>query len=142
MECSFAIDRNFKKNFINLDKEYTKNYYNSKWIFTRKDWKWKLAVGLFSLPAVADFDIDGQITQINDAKKTITIAGPSGNVEIQVFPYTELKGDDCGMFGAWDTHEKFSALKVGMFVSVDAIPQAQGMLGAKEIEWQCGRKAY
>ena len=69
-----------------------------------------LAVGLFSLPAVADFDIDGQITQINDAKKTITIAGPSGNVEIQVFPYTELKGDDCGMFGAWDTHEKFSAL--------------------------------
>lgn len=101
-----------------------------------------LAVGLFSLPAVADFDIDGQITQINDAKKTITIAGPSGNVEIQVFPYTELKGDDCGMFGAWDTHEKFSALKVGMFVSVDAIPQAQGMLGAKEIEWQCGRKAY
>ena len=38
--------------------------------------------------------------------------------------------------------KKFTALKVGMFVKIDAIPQAQGILGAKEIEWQCGRKAY
>ena len=101
-----------------------------------------MVVGLLGIQALADVDISGQIMQINDSKKTITIAGPSGNVEIQVFPYTELKGDDCGMFGAWDTHENFSALKVGMFVEIDAIPQAQGMLGAKEIEWKCGKKAY
>lgn len=101
-----------------------------------------IMAGLLSVPALADMDINGQIVSVNDAKKTITIAGPSGNVEIQVFPYTELKGDDCGVFGAWDTHEKFTALKVGMFVKIDAIPQTQGILGAKEIEWQCGRKAY
>lgn len=101
-----------------------------------------MVAGLLGVPALADVDISGQITQVNDAKKTITIAGPSGNVEVQVFPYTELKGDDCGMLGAWDTNEKFSALKVGMFVEIDAIPQAQGMLGAKEIEWKCGNRAY
>ena len=109
----------------------------------RKSLMGVIMAGLLSVPALADMDINGQIVSVNDAKKTITIAGPSGNVEIQVFPYTELKGDDCGVFGAWDTHEKFTALKVvGMFVKIDAIPQAQGILGAKEIEWQCGRKAY
>ena len=108
----------------------------------RKSLMGVIMAGLLSVPGLADMDINGQIVSVNDAKKTITIAGPSGNVEIQVFPYTELKGDDCGVFGAWDTHEKFTALKVGMFVKIDAIPQAQGILGAKEIEWQCGRKAY
>ena len=108
----------------------------------RKSLMGVIMAGLLSVPALADMDINGQIVSVNDAKKTITIAGPSGNVEIQVFPYTELKGDDCGVFGAWDTYEKFTALKVGMFVKIDAIPQAQGILGAKEIEWQCGRKAY
>lgn len=108
----------------------------------RKSLMGVIMAGLLSVPALADMDINGQIVSVNDAKKTITIAGPSGNVEIQVFPYTELKGDDCGVFGAWDTHEKFTALKVGMFVKIDAIPQTQGILGAKEIEWQCGRKAY
>ena len=108
----------------------------------RKSLMGVIMAGLLSVPALADMDINGQIVSVNDAKKTITIAGPSGNGEIQVVPYTELKGDDCGVFGAWDTHEKFTALKVGMFVKIDAIPQAQGILGAKEIEWQCGRKAY
>ena len=101
-----------------------------------------IMAGLLSVPALADMDINGQIVSVNDAKKTITIAGPSGNVEIQVFPYTELKGDDCGVFGAWDTHEKFTALNDGMVVKIDANPQAQCILGEKEIEWQCGRKAY
>ena len=88
----------------------------------RKSLMGVIMAGLLSVPALADMDINGQIVSVNDAKKTITIAGPSGNVAIQVFPYTELKGDDCGVFGAWDTHEKFTALTVGMFVKIDAIP--------------------
>ena len=86
----------------------------------RKSLMGVIMAGLLSVPALADMDINGQIVSVNDAKKTITIAGPSGNVEIQVFPYTELKGDDCGVFCAWDTHEKFTALKVGMFVKIDS----------------------
>lgn len=100
-------------------------------------------LGLCMVPAFAngDVDINGQITSVNDAKKTITLMGANGNIEIKVFPYTKLKGDDCGVFGN-DTQEKFNALKEGMFVEVEAIPQVDGTLGAKEIEWKCGNRAY
>ncbi|CAM2845297.1 DUF5666 domain-containing protein [Helicobacter burdigaliensis] len=100
-------------------------------------------LGMCVVPAFADSDMDisGQIMNVNDVNKTITLSGMNGNVVIKVFPYTEIKGDDCGMFGN-DTHEKFVALKPGMFVQVDAIPQADGTLGAKEIEWKCGHRAY
>ena len=87
---------------------------------------------------MADFDIHGQITNIDGANHTITL---NGNQVIKIYPYTELKGDDCGMFGN-DIHAKFTDLKPGMFVEVDAIPEASGMLGAKEVEWKCNKMAY
>ncbi|WP_299547451.1 DUF5666 domain-containing protein [uncultured Helicobacter sp.] len=100
-----------------------------------------LALSLSPLFADSDIEIQGQITKINDAQKTISLSNANGEVVIQVFPHTELKGDDCGTFGN-DTQEKFTALKTGMFVEVEALPQANGGLGAKSIEWKCGAKAY
>lgn len=101
-----------------------------------------LALGLGS-SAYADMDMYGQITAVDNTAKTITLSGNGGaSIVVQVFPYTELKGDDCGIFGAYDTHEKFTALKPGMFIQVDGMPSANGVFGAREIEWQCGRRAY
>ncbi|WP_300796922.1 DUF5666 domain-containing protein [Helicobacter sp. UBA3407] len=94
-----------------------------------------------SIPAFADMDIQGQIVSVNNANKTITISGMNGsNMVVQVFPYTKLKGDDCGVFGN-DTYHNFTALKPGMFVEIDGYPQGQ-VFGAQEIEWKCGRRAY
>ncbi|TLD85332.1 hypothetical protein LS70_001955 [Helicobacter sp. MIT 11-5569] len=101
-----------------------------------------LLASVLSLPAFADMDIQGQIIDVNHTNKTITISGMHGNnMVVQVFPYTELKGDDCGIFGAYDTYHNFTALKPGMFVEIDGYPQGQ-VFGAKEIEWKCGRRAY
>lgn len=100
-----------------------------------------LSLSLSPLLADNDIEIQGQITKIDDAQKTISLSNANGEVIIQVFPYTELKGDNCGAFGN-DTQEKFSALKTGMFVEIEALPQANGGLGAKSIEWKCGAKAY
>lgn len=99
-----------------------------------------LFASLWSLPAFADMDIQGQIIDVNNANKTITISGMNGNMVVQVFPYTKLKGDDCGLFGN-DTYHNFTALKPGMFVEIDGYPQGQ-FFGAQEIEWKCGRRAY
>lgn len=103
-----------------------------------------LIAGILCSAAIADNDIEvhGQITSIDNAKKTITLAAAQGNVVVQIFPYTKLKGDDCGTFGQ-DTHEKFTALKPNMFVKVEGYPQANSnVLGAKEVEWKCGKSAY
>ncbi len=99
-----------------------------------------LCVGMFSIPAFADMDMHGQIVEVNQANKTITISGMNGNMVVQVFPYTKLKGDDCGIFGN-DTYHNFTDLKPGMFVEIDGYPQGQ-IFGAQEIEWKCGRRAY
>ena len=55
---------------------------------------------LFSTAAMADYDFDvqGQISAVNDKDKTITLAGPGGQLVIKVLPYTEIKGDDCVSF--------------------------------------------
>ena len=96
-----------------------------------------------SVNAYAEYEMHGQISSVNEENKTITLIGNGGaNVVVQVFPYTKLKGDDCGAFGAYDTYEKFTALKAGMFVQVDGMPNANGLVSAKEIEWKCGKKAY
>lgn len=100
-----------------------------------------LSLSLSLLFADSDIEIQGQITKINDTQKTISLSNANGEITIQVFPYTEIKGDDCGTFGN-DTNEKFSALKTGMFVEVEALPQSSGGFGAKSIEWKCGAKAY
>ncbi|TLD87806.1 DUF5666 domain-containing protein [Helicobacter sp. MIT 05-5294] len=105
-----------------------------------KIFKTMLLVGALSLPAFADMDIQGQIVDVNNANKTITISGINGNMVVQVFPYTKLKGDDCGIFGN-DTYHNFTALKPGMFVEIEGYPQGQ-VFGAQEIEWKCGRRAY
>ncbi|MDD6056383.1 MAG: DUF5666 domain-containing protein [Helicobacteraceae bacterium] len=94
-----------------------------------------------SVFAKSDIEVQGQITSVDDAKKTITLSGVNGDILVQIFPHTELKGDDCGVFGR-DVYEKFPALKVGMFVEVEGYPQANNVLGAKEVEWKCGKKAH
>lgn len=99
-----------------------------------------LVASVLSVPAFADMDIQGQIVNVDNANKTITISGMNGNMVVQVFPYTKLKGDDCGVFGN-DTYHNFTALKPGMFVEIEGYPQGQ-IFGAQEIEWKCGRRAY
>lgn len=76
----------------------------------KKMLKTALFMAVFSAPAFADMDIQGQIVDVNNANKTITISGLNGNMVVQVFPYTKLKGDDCGIFGN-DTYHNFTALK-------------------------------
>ncbi len=106
----------------------------------KKMMKVALCVCIFSIPAFADMEIHGQIVNVDNGNKTITISGMNGNVVVQVFPHTKLKGDDCGMFGN-DTYHNFTDLKSGMFVEVEGYPQGQGF-GAQKIEWKCGRRAY
>lgn len=101
-----------------------------------------------------DFDLHGTISAVDNANKTITLAGPGGQVVIKVLPYTEIKGDDCGAFGQ-DVYGSFKDLTPGKFVKVEAIPnggynaynggQNAGLpqdLVAKEIEWKCMPRAY
>lgn len=112
----------------------------------------------FSTGALAyDFDLHGTISAVDNANKTITLAGPGGQVVIKVLPYTEIKGDDCGAFGQ-DIYGSFKDLTPGKFVKVEAIPNGDynaynggqmdnttGLpkdLVAKEIEWKCMPKAY
>lgn len=123
-----------------------------------------LASSLFSV-ANADFDFDvyGQIANVDNANKTITLASQTGGqLVIKVLPYTEIKGDDCGPFGM-DVYGTFKDLTPGKFIKVEAVPYggynaynnsnqnainpqtglpSDGQLTAKEIEWQCGRRAY
>ncbi len=124
-----------------------------------------LAMSLaFATSAMADwdFDVSGQISAVDPAKKTITISGPGGQLTVTVLPYTEIKGDDCGPFGQ-DIYGTFRDLTVGKFVQIEAIPYGgynafnnsnanainpqtglpQNMqLTAKEIEWKCYPRAY
>ena len=115
--------------------------------------------GLLAAPLLADWDIEGQITAINAAAKTITIAGMGGNAVVQILPYTKLKGDDCGPWGN-DVYGTFADLKQGMFVEAEVYPAGAGMpnMGgnaaqapqivqeaqfvAKEVEWKCMPRAY
>ena len=115
--------------------------------------------GLLASPLLADWDIEGQITAINAAAKTITIAGMGGNAVVQILPYTKLKGDDCGPWGN-DVYGTFADLKQGMFVEAEVYPAGAGMpnMGgnaaqapqivqeaqfvAKEVEWKCMPRAY
>lgn len=119
---------------------------------------------LFSTAAMADFDFDvqGQISAVDDKNKTITLAGPGGQLVIKVLPYTEIKGDDCGPFGQ-DIYGSFKDLTPGKYVKVEAVPYGgydaysannaqainpatglpkDGQLTAKEIEWNCMPRAY
>ncbi|WP_258864848.1 hypothetical protein [Helicobacter sp. MIT 14-3879] len=119
---------------------------------------------LVSTIAMADFDFDvqGQISAVDNEIKTITLSGPGGDLVIKVLPYTEIKGDDCGVFGQ-DIYGSFSDLTVGKFIEVEAIPYGgynaynssnanainprtglpnDMQLTAKEIEWKCRPKAY
>ncbi|TLD87313.1 hypothetical protein [Helicobacter sp. MIT 05-5294] len=123
-----------------------------------------LSAAILTTSAMADYDFDvqGQIAAVDNANKTITLAGPSGQLVIKVLPYTEIKGDDCGAFGQ-DVYGTFKDLTIGKFVKVEAIPyggynayaesNAQAVnpqtglpqnmqLTAKEIEWKCYPRAY
>ncbi|WP_299545930.1 DUF5666 domain-containing protein [uncultured Helicobacter sp.] len=121
-------------------------------------------VAILATSAMADYDFDvqGQISAVDDTNKTVTITGPSGSLTIKVLPYTEIKGDDCGAFGQ-DVYGSFKDLTVGKFVKIEAVPYggynaynpnnsqainpATGLpkdmqLTAKEIEWKCYPRAY
>lgn len=121
-------------------------------------------IGLVSTSAMADwdFDVHGQITAVNDAQKTVTIGGATGELTIKVLPHTEIKGDDCGAFGQ-DIYGTFKDLTVGKFIQIEALPAggynaynttnagavdpktglpANMELVAKEIEWKCRPSAY
>ncbi|MBX7490513.1 DUF5666 domain-containing protein [Helicobacter turcicus] len=123
-----------------------------------------VVAAIFSTSAMADYDFDvhGQISAVDQVKKTITLSGPGGQLVVQVLPYTEIKGDDCGAFGQ-DIYGSFRDLTVGKFVKVEAVPYGgynaynqsnaeainpstglpQNMqLTAKEIEWKCYPRAY
>lgn len=123
-----------------------------------------LGISMLGSVAFADFDFDvhGQISSVDNANKTITLAGANGQLVIKVLPYTEIKGDDCGAFGQ-DIYGSFKDLSVGKFVKVEAVPHggynayndtnaqainpktqlpADMQLVAKEIEWKCVPRAY
>lgn len=113
----------------------------------------KLFILCFFTLVWADWDITGQIIAIDVGKKTITIGGWSATtLEIQVLPHTRLKGDDCGLFGLWDTSGTFNDLEVGQIVEVDLLPgnfapitsQQQTTMPptARKIEWKCSKRAY
>lgn len=109
---------------------------------------------LFVAMAHADWDITGQILSIDDAQKTITIGGWGATMTIQVLPHTRLKGDDCGLFGLWDTSGTFAELEVGQIVEVDLLhsgfapapatsqTQSVPLPTARKIEWKCRKRAY
>lgn len=110
-----------------------------------------------------DFDVNGQISAVDNTNKTITLSSMNGGkLVIKVLPYTEIKGDDCGAFGQ-DIYGSFRDLTIGKFVKVEAVPHGgynaynysnsqaidpktqlpQNMeLVAKEIEWKCIPRAY
>lgn len=90
-----------------------------------------LLLGLSS-SLFADMDIKGMIQGINPSNHTINVNGAN----VQILPHTEIKGDDCGMFGN-DVIGNFASLKQGMFVDVDAYPGANGYV-AEKVEWKCG----
>ncbi|MDE6958300.1 hypothetical protein LS72_001005 [Helicobacter apodemus] len=118
-------------------------------------------VTLFSGAMMADndFDVYGQISAVDSINKTITLASPGGGqLVIQVLPYTKIKGDDCGAFGN-DIYGTFKDLTMGKFIKAEVVhygayPPAQNPgtqspnttnnthYTAKEIEWECRRKAY
>lgn len=116
--------------------------------------------GIMTSSLLADWDIKGQITAVDSNSKTVTIQGMSGSNVVQILPYTELKGDDCGQWGN-DIYGTFTDLKQGMFVEAEVYPagtkpgmpmgvqntnnsaDANGaQFVAKEIEWKCMPKAY
>lgn len=125
---------------------------------TKKKWIKLLAVFLSVGILSADWDITGQITAINPETKVITLGGYGGGaMNIQVLPHTQLDGDDCGLFGLWDTWGSFNDLYVGQIVEVDllqgvypynAVPQSPDaannppLMTARKIEWKCTRRAY
>lgn len=78
----------------------------------------------------------GQIINIDNSKKTITIQEAQKNVVVQVFPNTKLHGKNCGMFGSFSANESFSSLKSGMFVEVKGYPKGE-IFNAYRIKWQC-----
>ncbi|RAX55513.1 hypothetical protein CCZ01_09960 [Helicobacter monodelphidis] len=109
--------------------------------------------GLCVTPILADWDLQGQISAVDPAKKTITLQGMNGvNAVIQILPYTQLKGDDCGAFGN-DVYGTFADLTVGKFIEAEVYPAnamagaqqapaAGGQFVAKEVEWKCYPRAY
>ncbi|WP_299547454.1 hypothetical protein [uncultured Helicobacter sp.] len=81
-------------------------------------------------------ELFGQIINIDNHKKTITIQEAQRNITVQVFPNTKLHGKNCGMFGSFSANESFSSLKSGMFVEVKGYSKDE-IFNAYRIKWQC-----
>lgn len=95
-----------------------------------------LSLGLGAVFA-SDMDIEGLITSVDDANKTITING----FVVKILPQTKIKLDDCGVFGM-DLAGKFVDLKQGSFAEAEVYPSmpntgATPAYTAKEVEVKC-----
>lgn len=84
----------------------------------------------------ADMDVEGLISSVDDANKTITI----NNMVIQILPQTKIKLDECGVFGT-DLAGKFVDLKQGSFAEAEVYPNTANTgtnpYIAKEVEIKC-----
>lgn len=95
-----------------------------------------LSLGLGAVFA-SDMDIEGLISSVDDANKTITING----FVVQILPQTKIKLDECGVFGT-DLAGKFVDLKQGSFAEAEVYPNtanagATPSYIAKEVEVKC-----
>lgn len=69
-------------------------------------------------------DLNGIISNVDNANKTITING----TVVQILPQTKIELDDCGVFGN-DVLGKFSDLKNGDFVEAEVYPNSSQFVG-------------
>lgn len=103
------------------------------------------AAGLISGLSADGFEIEGIISNIDQNAKTILV----NDFVVQVMPQTQIKLDDCGIFGT-DKSGKFVDLAVGSFVEIEAWPSSsvdgantKASYIASEIEQKCvSNKAY
>lgn len=113
----------------------------------KKIFKIMILMGLMTNLNADEMEVKGVITTIDNNAKTILV----NNFLIQVMPQTQIKLDDCGIFGT-DKIGKFVDLTIGSLVEVEVFPkyaiQDQTIASnsnyiASEIELKCTKnKAY
>ncbi|TQR53161.1 hypothetical protein [Campylobacter troglodytis] len=116
-----------------------------------------LALAFFALSLHADSWLQGSVSAVDEAKKTIMVDTiHSGAVEVKIMPTTKVELDNCGWFGLADSwiftdNGNFWDLKEGRFVEVDAYyptninentPTTAQTTTATKIEVKCRPRAY
>jgi len=116
----------------------------------------------FILASVAFGDgVYGVIVDVSDASKSILVETTYGQrINMKILPNTEIDMDNCGIFGT-DRYGTFRDLKVGTFIKAEIFygygyynnqglpsqgnpndPNAVPTATVKEIEIECGKRAY